>query len=89
MRCVEREDFDFAVVDEGSEAFEGLRVVRHLVRYNLHTPFVFLSDSKDPRCFEQALALGAIDYLEKPFSMFEMNSIIEKYFGRLYEKSLT
>lgn len=81
MRCVEREDFDFAVIDQGSKGFEGLRVVRHLVRYNLHTPFVLLSDSKDSRCCEQALALGAIDYLEKPVSNDAMNSIIEKYFG--------
>jgi hypothetical protein len=35
MRCVEREEFDFAFVDQVSPAFEGLRVIRHLVRYNL------------------------------------------------------
>jgi DNA-binding response OmpR family regulator len=29
-RCVEREEFDFALVDQGSPAFEGLRVIRHL-----------------------------------------------------------
>jgi len=81
MRCVEREDLDFAVVDQGSKAFEALRVIKHLVRYNLHTPFVVLSDSEDPLCHEQALALGAVDYLEKPVSNVEMNSIIEKYFG--------
>src|SRR5690242_6938488 len=55
MRCLEREEFDFAVVDQGSKAFEGLRVIRHLLRYNLHTPFVVLSESKDALCYEQAL----------------------------------
>jgi DNA-binding NtrC family response regulator len=81
MRCVEREDFDFAVVDQGSKAFEGLRVIKHLLRYNLTTPFVVLSESKDALSYEQALALGAVDYLEKPVSTTEMNSIIQKHLG--------
>jgi DNA-binding NtrC family response regulator len=81
MRCVEREDFDFAVVDQGSKALEGLRVIKHLLRYNLTTPFVILSESKDALGHEQALALGAVDYLEKPVSNTEMNSIIQKYLG--------
>ena len=34
MRCVEREELDFALLDQGSPTFEGLRVIRHLVRYN-------------------------------------------------------
>ena len=90
MRCVEREEFDFALVDQGSKAFEGLRVIRHLLRYNVHTPFVVLSESKDALCYEQALALGAVDYLEKPVSNIEMNSIIQKYFGNsCAQKSLS
>ena len=88
MRCVEREDFDFAVVDQGSKAFEGLRVIKHLLRYNLTTPFVVLSESKDALSYEQALALGAVDYLEKPVSNTEMNSIIQKYFGNSSSRSL-
>src|ERR1700719_332663 len=38
MRCIEREEFDIAVVDQGSPAFEGRRVIRHLVRYNFPVP---------------------------------------------------
>src|SRR5215469_13261417 len=66
MRCVEREEFDFALVDQVSPAFEGRRVVRHLVRYNLRTPFIVLARCRDTLCHQQALALGAMDYLEKP-----------------------
>lgn len=78
MRCIEREDFDFALVDQGSPGFEGLRVIRHLVRYNLPTPFVVTARSKDTRCHQQALALGAMDYLEKPISS-DLDWMIEKY----------
>ena len=79
MRCIEREDFDFALVDQGSSAFEGLRVIRHLVRYNLGTPFAVVARCKDGLCYQQALALGAMDYLEKPVSSADIDWIIEKY----------
>ena len=80
MRSVEREEFDFALVDQGSPAFEGLRVIRHLVRYNPHTPFVVVTHCRDMRCCQQALKLGARDYLEKPVPSAEMNWIINNYF---------
>jgi len=80
-RCLEREEFDFALVDQCSLAFEGLRVIRHLVRYNLHTPFVVVARCKDPLCFQQALAIGAIDYLEKPVPIADLDWYIKNYLG--------
>jgi response regulator of citrate/malate metabolism len=86
MRCIEREDFDFALVDQGSPAFEGLRVIRHLVRYNPGTPFVVVTRCKDALCYQQVLALGAIDYLGKPVPAAEMNWIIQNYVGTSLNK---
>jgi ActR/RegA family two-component response regulator len=83
LRCVEREDFEFAVVDQGSRAFESLRVLRHLVRYNLRTRFVVVAEQEDPRCRDDAFALGAADYLQKPLSTMKLNSILQKCFGSL------
>ena len=80
MRCVEREEFNFALVDQGSSAFEGLRVIRHLVRYNLRTPFVVVARLKDMLCYQEALALGAMEYLQKPVPTAQMNWIIRTYF---------
>ena len=81
MRGIEREEFDFALVDQGSTAFEGLRVIRHLVRYNLHTPFIVVARWTDGLCCEQALSLGATDYLAKPVSSAQMNWIIKNHLG--------
>jgi DNA-binding NtrC family response regulator len=86
MRCIEREEFDFALVDQVSPAFEGLRVVRHLVRYNLRTPFVVVARCRDMLCYQQALGLGAMDYLEKPLPTAEMNWIIQNYVGTSLKK---
>ena len=76
MRCIEREELDFALVDQVSPAFEGLRIIRHLVRYNLRSPFVVVTRSSDARCRQEALALGAKDYLEMPVSRADLNRII-------------
>jgi len=81
MRSVEREEFEFALVDQGSPAFEGLRVIRHLVRYNPKTSFVVVTGRKDMLCCQQALSLGAMDYLEKPVSWAEMGCVIKNHFG--------
>ena len=81
MRSVEREDFDLALVDQGSLLFEGRRVIRHLIRYSSCTPFIVLAFPKDPKCYEQAVELGAVEYLEKPVSTAELNCVIQRYLG--------
>jgi CheY-like chemotaxis protein len=81
LRCIEREELDFALVDQASTTFEGLRIIRHLVRYNLHTPFIVLTRQQDMPSYQQALSLGALDYLQKPVPMTEMNWIIDRHFG--------
>jgi DNA-binding response OmpR family regulator len=80
MRCIEREEFDIAVVDQGSTAFEGRRVIRHLVRYNSPVPLIVTARSQDDQCCQQALELGATEYLEKPVSTAKVNRIIQEFF---------
>ena len=81
LRSIEREDFDLALVDQGSPAFEGRLVVKHLIRYNPGTPFIVLARPKDMACSLQAVLLGAVDYLEKPISTAEMNRVIQANLG--------
>jgi DNA-binding NtrC family response regulator len=81
MRSIEREEFEFALVDQGSSAFEGCRVIRHLTRYNSHTPFVVMARHKEMVCCQQALALGATEYLEKPVPRAVLDRIIKCHFG--------
>lgn len=79
MRCVEREAFDLALVDQDSPAFEGRRVIRHLVRYNFPVPLIVLARPGDERSCQQALELGATEYLEKPVSSAELDGVIKKF----------
>ena len=81
MRSVQREDFDLALVDQGSSGFEGRRVIGYLVRYNLRTPFIVLAQRTDEEWYAQALALGAVDYLKKPVTPEELNWILQRFLG--------
>ena len=82
MRCIEREEFDIALVDQGSAAFEGRRVKRHLVRYNSPVPLIVLARLRNEQCCQESFELGATEYLEKPVSTATVNRIIQEFFGK-------
>ena len=82
IRSVERDEFDLAIVDQGTRAFEGRRVIRHLLRYNFPVPFIVMTRLSNAQCCQQALELGAIEYLEKPVSTTRINGIIQDLLGR-------
>ena len=86
IRSVEREDFDLAIVDQGTPAFEGRRVIRHLVRYNFPMPLIVIARFGNAQCRQQAKALGAIEYLEKPLPATTINGIIQDLLGQSLRK---
>jgi two-component system response regulator VanR len=81
MRCVEREQVDFALIDLSSPAHDGLRVFRHLVRYNLFVPSVVITRSGDRVARREAFTIGAVECLEKPVSRADLDWAIQKYLG--------
>jgi two-component system, OmpR family, response regulator VanR len=87
MRCIEREELDIVLVDQSSPTFEGRRVIRHLVRYNHPVPLIVLARPRDEQCCQQALELGATEYLEKPVPTSKLNAIIQDFFGNSLRES--
>ena len=77
LRSVEREDFDLSLIDQGSPAFEGRRLIRHLIRYSPGARFIVLARFVYPHCYLEAMDLGAMNYLEKPVSALDMDHIID------------
>src|SRR5262249_49635393 len=79
IRYVERKRVDFALIDVGSPALEGLRVLRHLVRYNRLVPSVVTTRSGDTTGCREAFTMGAMECLEKPVSGADLYCVIQKY----------
>jgi DNA-binding response OmpR family regulator len=66
VQCLETVPFDFVVVSQGTQAFEGRRVLERATQLNRRQPVLVLTRCMDMPCYLEAMQLGAIDYLEKP-----------------------
>src|SRR3954452_6022331 len=70
LRLLLDEDFAVILLDvrmPGLDGFETAQLIRSRDR-SRHTPIIFVTAHDDPRVSaEQAYALGAVDYLVKPF----------------------
>jgi diguanylate cyclase (GGDEF)-like protein len=74
LRALETMTFDLAIVDLHLPAIDGLTVLRTVRAGGSHRApaFLFLSGESNPQVKAQALALGAVDYMTKPFDPDEL-----------------
>jgi len=66
VQCLETKPFDFVVVSQGSQAFEGRSLLERANQLDRRQPVLVLTRCLDMPCYLEAMQLGAIDYLEKP-----------------------
>ncbi|MFZ0964055.1 MAG: response regulator [Terriglobia bacterium] len=66
IQLLEKESVDFVVVSQGSQAFEGRRVLDRAMKLDRHRPVLVVTRCMDMPCYLEAMQMGAIDYLEKP-----------------------
>ena len=66
VQCLEAETFDFVVVSQGSQEFEGRKVLDLAMQLDRRRPVLVLTRCIDMHCYLEAMQMGAIDYLEKP-----------------------
>lgn len=65
-RRVATEDFDFAIVSQGGESFEGRCVLERAAELHRDIPIIIVTHCLDTHCYLEAMELGAVDYLERP-----------------------
>jgi two-component system, NtrC family, response regulator AtoC len=78
-RCLERENYDFVIVDQGSPAFEGRGVLERSVTRDRGVPVLVITRYHDMACYVEAMQLGAVDYLEKPIALDDLIWAIETH----------
>jgi len=66
IQCLETEPFDFVVVSQGTQAFEGRKLLERATQLDRRQPVLVLTRCMDMPSYLEAMQLGAIDYLEKP-----------------------
>ena len=62
---LKRENFDMAVVGQGSPAFEGRPVLARALEINPEMPILVVARTLDIDCYLEAMEMGAVDYLER------------------------
>jgi DNA-binding NtrC family response regulator len=66
IKHLEEEAFDFVVVSQGTQAFEGRQVLDRAQQLDRQRPVLVVTRSIDMACYLEAMQMGAIDYMEKP-----------------------
>ena len=71
----------------GVDGFHAIQQLKANPRF-ANIPVIFLTSIKDEDSMAKGLSLGAIDYIPKPFSVFDIQSRIDKLLGPDYEQQL-
>lgn len=80
LRLLPRERFDLALVDINMPDIHGLDVIRLIRANESHktTPILVISSEASQRDREKGLALGADDWLQKPFAPEDLQRAVER-----------
>jgi DNA-binding NtrC family response regulator len=76
---LEQQAFDLVIVAQGSSGFEGHAVLERAIERNRHAPVLVLTRYIEVPCYLEAMQLGALDYVEKPFPPSEVGKLVERY----------
>jgi len=79
VRALERERFDFIVVGQGGPTFEGRLVLEYARRLDRPAPILVVTRCPDMKRYLEAMELGALDYVEKPYTPLQFARVVETY----------
>jgi DNA-binding NtrC family response regulator len=65
LALLEQENFDMAIVGQGSSAFEGREVLARALEIDPSLPVLVVARTLDIDCYLEAMEMGAVDYLER------------------------
>ena len=81
---LQREEFALALLDLKMPKLDGLEILKQLKRSHVATPILVLTAYQSIELAKEAVKLGAIDYLPKPF---ERTKILSAVRSALTERS--
>jgi DNA-binding NtrC family response regulator len=68
--------YDMVISDLNMPGESGLDLFRYVSSRHPQLPFILMSGNLDPRLRREAIAMGICDFVEKPFHLSELKSII-------------
>ena len=86
LACVREEKFDAALLDLNLGRDNGLTVLPMILKLRPNLPVVMFSAKSTVKTAVQAMHLGAIDFLEKPFERDSLLRALEAGFAQLADR---
>lgn len=79
MGIIEKQEFELIVLDIMMPVMDGFTFLEEMSKKKIEMPVIVLSARNDMKSIQKALELGAIDYVAKPFSSFDLRNKISLY----------
>lgn len=80
LALVKDHSFDLIILDVSMPGMNGIDVLRRLREKpeTFQVPVIMLSGQSEPEVKRQALALGAMEYVTKPFDLFQFRQVLNR-----------
>jgi DNA-binding NtrC family response regulator len=78
LQQIARKDFDIVVTDYRMDKMDGLEVLRRVLQKTPRTKVIIITGYATLEIGRQALAIGAFDFIAKPFKPNDLRTIVVK-----------
>lgn len=78
MQCLSTDHFDLILSGLKLRGLTGLDLLRKIRKLELETPVIIMSSYTSIKCAAQALRLGAVDYIVKPFTESYLTHAVQR-----------
>jgi DNA-binding NtrC family response regulator len=80
VACLDQYEISLVLLNQGSPAFEGRRIIEYIRANGHHTSVLVVTRQYDQNIAHEALGQGALGYLEEPVSIAKISYLIKTYF---------
>ena len=69
LQCLQRDNFDAILLDLIMPGMNGLEVLERIRQLNITIPVIIVTGVKDKKVADDAIKLGAVDFIPKPIDL--------------------
>ncbi len=87
LDAIEQKKYDMLLLDVNVPEIDGFEIVEYLRNIKNKTPAIFITSLTNIKYLQKAFAIGANDYLKKPFDLEELDIRIKHHLSSLKGRS--
>ena len=84
LKLLSKKSYDLLILDIFMPTMDGLQLLAKIREYGFDVDVIIVSAANDKDKIKQALRLGAVDYIIKPFEFERLNLALNNYLKRYH-----